>query len=176
MTEHRYPSSALRADYARAAAGLALTGGPLILVASHPIALWALGCMAGLFALFGVRTAARQTARFEVTEDAIIRTGISTFAFAAAKLRWSRLTKVRLRYYSTRRGKGHGWMQLILTTSDETLRIESFLDGFESVAARAADAARERRLQLDPTTISNFAALGIRIPVDDDGQDGLGTQ
>jgi len=176
MTEHRYSPAALRADYARAAAGLALTGGPLVFVTSHPVALWTLGCMASLFALFAVRTAARQTACFEVTENAIIRTGVSTFSFVAVKLRWSRLTRVRLRYYSTRKGKGNGWMQLILTTGDETLRIESFLDGFETIAERAADAVRKRHLQLDPTSISNFAALGIRLPTDDDGQDGPGPQ
>lgn len=174
MTEHRYPPAALRADYARAAAGLALTGGPLVLVTSHPVALWTLGGMASLFALFAVRTAARQTACFEVTKDAIIRTGVSTFAFSAVKLRWSELNRVRLRYYSTRKGKGNGWMQLILTTGDKTLRIESFLDGFDTIAQQVAEAVREQHLQLDPTSISNFAALGIRLAMDDEGQDGPG--
>ncbi|MDJ0950073.1 MAG: hypothetical protein QNJ94_14235 [Alphaproteobacteria bacterium] len=163
MSVHRYPMSALSADYLRAAVGLSLTGGPLLLVTGHPVAVWTLGGMAGLFLLFGLRTALRHAMRFALTDQGLMRYGISTFGFANANVPWAKLTKVRLRYYAARRGRSDGWMQLTIKTGGQTLRLESSLEGFEAIAARAAQAAQEQGLQMDSATINNFAAMGIRL-------------
>lgn len=160
--EHRYSPASLRADYVRAGVGLALSGGPLVVVASHPVATWILGGLAALFVLFGLRTALRQAVRYHVTDESIARAGVPTLGIGAARLSWSQLTKVRLRYYSTRRGRDGGWMQLILKAGRDTLRIESSLEGFDAIAAVAARAAERRGLEPDPATLNNFTALGIR--------------
>jgi len=159
---HRYPGAALRGDYVRAAAGLVLCGGPLVLVTAHPLALWMLGSCAGLFLLFGLRTLVRQGTVYELSPEALSRKGLSTFGVAEAKVCWAELTTVKLRYYSTRRGRGQGWMQLQLKSGRQGVKIESSLDGFNRIAARAARAGAARGIDPGPATIDNFQALGIR--------------
>lgn len=161
-SQHRYPSAALRADYARAAAGLVLCGGPLALVAAHPLALWVLGSGAGLFLLFGLRTLARQGMVYELSPDALLRKRLSTFGLADANVCWTELTTVKLRYYSTRRGRRQGWMQLQLRAGRQSIKIESSLEGFDRIAAQAARAGVARGIDPGPATIGNFEALGIR--------------
>ena len=52
------------------------------------------------------------------------------------------------------------WMQLRLGDGRRRMRLDSNLDGFASIAARAADEARARGVGLDPNTSANLAALG----------------
>jgi hypothetical protein len=42
--------------------------------------------------------------------------------------------------------------------------IDSHIEGFETLARLAADAAAARGLDLDPTTRSNFAAMEVVLP------------
>lgn len=162
MSVHYYPLGALRADYIRSIAGLALSAGPLFLAATHPVAVTALAALSALFLSFGVRTGMRQMIRIEVSDEAISQATTSVPGLGARDLPWSRLTNLRLRYYSTRRGKGAGWMQLVLKTPAGTLKLESSLEDFTAIAKRAARAARDQGLTPDPATVENLAALGIR--------------
>lgn len=161
MGRHRYPAADLRGDYARAAAGTALSGGPLLLGADNPAALLILGGLAGLFLVFGLRTGLRHGAVFELSEAGLARRGLTRLAIPDRLVRWVDVTAVRLRYYTTRRKWGQGWMQLSVRAGGTCLRIESTLDGFDAIAARAARAARECGLDLDPATRGNLAALGL---------------
>jgi hypothetical protein len=52
-------------------------------------------------------------------------------------------------------------MQMNLRDDGTTLSIDSSLDGFSEIAARAARAAAERGLDLHPATRSNLALLGL---------------
>ena len=45
----------------------------------------------------------------------------------------------------------------------QTILIDSTLDDFLGIARRAADAAEARRLPLSPSTVANFAAIGIAV-------------
>ena len=45
-----------------------------------------------------------------------------------------------------------------------SLAIDSHIEGFETLARLAADAAAARGLELDPTTRSNFAAMEVVLP------------
>lgn len=158
----RYPPASLYGDYARAAAGMIMTGLPLALV---PVSAWIAVPMAAaalLFAVFALRTAQRQVTRITVDEAGVRATG----PFGGS-LRWDELAGLRLRFYSTKRDRSDGWMQLTLRGTRGRVRAESTLDGFDALVGRAATAARRNGLAFDHTTVDNLLALGI--DVDDRG-------
>ncbi|EWY40683.1 hypothetical protein N825_35805 [Skermanella stibiiresistens SB22] len=163
MKRFRYPPGPLYGDYARAAAGLALTGLPPLLLSLSPWVWVPMAAAAGLFAIFGARTAQRHATVIEMDDDRVTARGP-----LGGSISWEHLAHVRLNYYSTRRDRGLGWMQLKLkgSGSGETVRLESTLDGFDEIAERVAEVARSKGIGMTDTTISNFAALGIDADLD----------
>ena len=156
MTTCRYPRAVIRGDYIRAGAGLALSAIPLAAAGSEPAVAIIFGVAAVVFVVFGFRTWRRS--QLAITAD---DKGISTSGAGQVNLRWEDVAEVRLNYYTTRRDRTGGWMQLVLKGGDAQLRAESTLDGFEVLARGAAAAARRNGLVLGPTTVSNFIALDI---------------
>ncbi|HJU19410.1 MAG TPA: hypothetical protein VJ770_23390 [Stellaceae bacterium] len=156
MTVHAYPLAALRGDYLRAAAGLLPCLAILALVPLVPLATAAVGGFAALFAGFAIRTALRQWTRIEMTETALLASGLR-----GATIPWTALDGMKLAYYSTRRESGDGWMQLVLRAGRARLSVDSRIDGFPRLVARAARAAAARRLPLNRATLANLEALGI---------------
>lgn len=152
----RYPSGVLIGDYARAAAGLALTVAPLALVNVSPWIGAPLALSALLFAAFAARTAQRQLTRVTMDEE-----GVRAEGPLGATIRWNELTGLRLRYYTTRRDRTDGWMQASLHGTSGRIRLDSTLDGFDAVIERAALASRRNGLNLSKTTLDNLLALGI---------------
>ena len=155
MSEHRYRARALRGDYIRAGAGLALVGLPLAAAPVGAPAAWVLGAMAALFAGFGGRTWLRQKSVYRVDETSIVREGPLGRAVP-----WEEMTALRLRYYATRRDRSGGWMQMTVRGAGATMRIDSTLEGFREVAAAALRAADAAGLTLDAATLENARALG----------------
>lgn len=153
----RYPRSALTADSARAATGFALTGGPLVAADISAVPVLILTVLACTFGLYGLATVRKGRQRVEVTPDAIMALP------DGARLSWSGLDDVRLAYYSVRRDGAAGWMELRLGGAGQRLRVDSRLEGFREVARCAAAHAQRRGIELDPTTVTNFAALGVEI-------------
>ena len=156
MSEHRYDPVALRGDYVRAAAGSALTGGPMLFIPAHAVATPILGGLCALFLFFGIRTWWRGRQVVAMDDD-----GIGLGGAGGRQIAWTELRELRLRYFSTRRDREHGWMQLIMSGPDGRLRVESTIDGFDIIVRRAAIAAKARNLPLESATIANFLALGI---------------
>jgi hypothetical protein len=169
MTRHRYPIAILYPDYFRAALGLALTAGPLLLLDLAPAIAWLLSGLALLFAWFGLRTALRQLSRIELSPQAIAIRGP-----LGRHLSWDELARMKLAYYAPRavrgrrrneqRGDGDrpGWLQLTLGgVRGRPIRVESTLEGFDQVLRRAMANAERKDLALDPTTVANLAALGL---------------
>ena len=114
---------------------------------------------AGLFVLYGLRTAAQQSMSLNVTGDAI-----QTSGWHRVRLTWDGLSRVSLAYYSTQREGGEGWMQLRLAGNGVTLRIESTLDGFDVIARKAIRAAAANGIELGRTTRANLRLLGLAVP------------
>jgi hypothetical protein len=158
LTRYRYHPGPLLGDYARATAGLVLTALPPLVLPLSPWVALPLAVAAGLFVLFAARTAQRHMTIIEMDN-----TGIYARGPLGGSIPWEHLAQVRLNYYSTRRDRGLGWMQLRLkgTGAGETVRIESTLDGFDEIAERVAAVARKRGIGMTDTTVSNFLALGI---------------
>ena len=154
----RYPADLLMADGWRAAAGLAATLGPLALAGWQAQPLVALLLLAAgvPFAALGVRTALRTQTRCRLHEEGLsLRDGFFTLF-----IRWDQVTGVKLRYYTTRKDRTGGWMQLVIRTAGRRYGIESQLQGFDAVAARLAALVLERGLPVDATTKENFLSLG----------------
>ena len=156
MSNHFYPAGALIPDYLRAGAGFLLTGGPLLLAHPASVMTYVLGGLAALFLLYGARTLLRQMTRFELTETDLIAVGL-----LRATLRWHDLQGMELRYFSIKRDRGTGWMQLKLAAREECLRLDSGVTDFATIAARAAEEAERRGLALNETTRANLATLAI---------------
>jgi hypothetical protein len=159
MTRHAYPSSAMIGDYLRAAAGVVPVA---VILAIAPVGTGAgviLGGLAALFLVFGVRTALRHITRVEISE-----TGLSASGPLGASIRWAELDGIKLAYYSTRRDRRDGWMQLELRAGSARVRLDSRIDGFPTLVERAARAAEMRGLELSAATAANLEALGIGSP------------
>jgi hypothetical protein len=88
---------------------------------------------------------------------------LSGFGLLSHSIAWSELDRVRLAYYSTRRDRRGGWMQLELRSGREKVRIDSRIEGFTDVVKASARAAEARGLSLDPATLANLEALGIKL-------------
>lgn len=156
MTSHRYPSSALIGDYARAGIGIVLTAGPALAVPTGSAGQYILLPLTALFAIFAARTFWRQISVVELTAD-----GVSVANPRPTRLTWDKLRDVRLRYYWTKSDRTGGWMQLTLVGEGATIRLDSALDGFIEIARRAAIAAADNGLTLSPVTATNFGSLGV---------------
>ena len=162
MSIHRYQMRNLWSDYVRGGAGVAIGigGWSLAPAATHVIVIF--GALTLLFLVFSLRIAARQLGWIELSED-----GISTGRSRRRMLRWPELNHVKLRYFSTRRNRGNGWMVLNLAAPGVRLSLDSNIDGFDAIAARVALAARDNGLKLDKVSAANMAALGLTVPVAD---------
>ena len=153
----RYPRRTLWADYGRAAAGVLLCGVPLLLLEVNP---WLAAILAAgfvLFALFLVRTALRHRTRYLLAADTLCADGP-----AGAVVEWRRIDRLKLSYFSTKRDRSDGWMQLTIGSSGgRAVKIDSSLAGFHDVVERAARAAGETGLTLSEATRANLRAMGI---------------
>ncbi|MBI1775043.1 MAG: hypothetical protein HYR63_06825 [Proteobacteria bacterium] len=156
MTTYRYPGRAMVGDYLRSAAGLALTAGPLTTMPASSGVAAVLGGFAALFGVFGLRTLIRHQTTVHLDDHGITVSGIQRRQVA-----WRELAKVRLNYYSTKRDRAGGWMQLTVQGSGWPIRFDSTLDGFADVAHRSHQAARDNGVALSEVTIANLQALGV---------------
>ena len=158
-SRHLYPTSAMIGDYLRAAAGLVPAGAIFATTSVAPVPATLLGGFAIVFGIFGLRTALRHNTSIEMTETEIRAHGLVERTIA-----WAALDRLRLSYYSTRRDRKSGWMQLELTGGGAKLSLDSRIVGFGEVVRRATEAAAARHLQVSESTATNLEALGVRVP------------
>jgi hypothetical protein len=154
-----YPTAAMLGDYLRAATGLVPTLVILATVSVGSVAGVVLCGFAAIFGAFAIRTALRHGTSLEVSDTELRATGLRP-----AVIPWSALDRMKLAYYSTRRDRKSGWMQLELGAGRARLTLDSRLGGFEQVVRHAATAAGEGDLELSEATAANLQALGIRVP------------
>jgi hypothetical protein len=159
MTAHRYAMADLGGDYARGAAGLALTLLPLLLLPMHWIVAVVFAAAALVFLAFLARTWLRHRSVIEADGQGIVAHGP-----LGVRIAWRDLTGFRLRYFSVRRDRQRGWMQLELRGGGRSLKIESTISGFEEIASLAHDAAVAKGLKLDDSSQANLMSLGVIAP------------
>ncbi len=156
MNEYRYGGTGITADYARGGIGFALCFLPLVLASPGTVIGVILSLLSALFGGYVLRTWRRQNICIR-TDDQAIR----TLGPLGNEIYWNDLTRLKLSYYSTRRDKEEGWMQLVLKGSGLALRVDTSLEGFAELVAEAAANADRRGIELTPTTVENLKSLGI---------------
>jgi hypothetical protein len=171
----RYDRAALRGDYFRAALGFVFCGGAVWLGEFQGFLAWMFGACALVFALFGARTAIRSVTIYELTGSGLKRSNTLGWRWPERELAFGRLAAFKLRFFSTRRDRTSGWMELSLSDGGAALRLDSNLEGFESVVRAAAKAATARRLAISDTTRSNLASLGVEVADRGSGDESPGT-
>jgi hypothetical protein len=157
MTRYAYPTSAMLGDYLRAGAGFVPSAAIFLTLPLGMAAATVLAGFAVLFAVFGIRTMLRHGTRFEMTESALRASGLWRTAIV-----WGELDRMNLAYYSTRRDRRDGWMQLDLRSGRSSVRLDSRIEGFTELVEKSASVAERRGLQLSAATLANLAALGMR--------------
>jgi len=157
MSYYDYPTSAMLGDYLRSAAGVVPATAILVTLPLGSITTTVLGGLAALFAGFGIRTIIRHGTRFEMTGSALRTSGLRR-----ASIVWGELDRMKLAYYSTRRDRRDGWMQLELRSGRSSIRLDSRITGFTELVAVSARAAEARGLALNAATLANLATLGVR--------------
>ena len=158
-TRHIYPASAMVGDYLRAAAGLVPTGAVFATAPVGAVAATVLGSFAAIFAVFGLRTVLRHGTSLEMTDTELRAQGAWRRTIA-----WAELDRMKLAYYSTRRDRRSGWMQLELGAGGTRVTLDSRIAGFDRLVQRATEVAAERAIALNEATLANLEALGVRLP------------
>lgn len=157
--ELRYPRQTLWADYMRASAGVLLCGAPLLLLDVNRWLAYVLIAGFLLFALFLVRTALRHQTRYVLGPDTLCADGP-----AGTMVEWARLDRLKLSYFSTKRDRSDGWMQLSIgSTGGRAVKVDSSLDGFHDIVERAARAAEAGDVELSEATRTNLRSMGISV-------------
>jgi hypothetical protein len=157
--ELRYPRQTLWADYGRATAGVVLCGAPLLTLNVNRWLAIVLGAGFLLFVLFLARTALRQRTRYVLAADTFCADGP-----AGAVVEWNRLDRLKLSYYSTKRDRTEGWMQLAVgSAGGRMIKVDSALEGFYDIVERAAQAAEANGVELGTATRANLRSMGISV-------------
>ena len=138
-------------------AATVLTGSVANTTPVGTVAATVLGSFAAVFGIFGLRTVLRHGTSLEMTDTELRASGAWP-----CRISWSELDRMKLAYYSTRRDRKSGWMQLQLRAGRARITLDSRLEGFERLVRQAAVAATARGLALTEPTAANLDALGIR--------------
>lgn len=153
---YRYPARAISADYARGLGGIALTAGPVWILAPAGPVVWVLAACALLFLVYFARAVVRHLTRIELSE-----TGIAARGPFGTAIPWDELRSMKLNHYTTRSDRSGGWMQLDLSTRQRSIRVDSRLGSFSELAGAAAQEALRHGCRLDDGTRVNLKALGV---------------
>jgi len=175
MVELRYPLSALAFDYFRGVVGLGISVLIIEAIGTDTPVFWVFVGLAALFLVWLANTFLRNLSRIRFDQD-----GLTSAPWPKKNIAWSGLTRMELRYYTTkrkrfRRGtererdnaaeaqpKDSGWMTLTLKSERQRIDIESTLPHFADIVARAAHAAKAAHVPLDRVTIENLSAIGVK--------------
>lgn len=156
---YRYSRAVIAKAYAASAIGLGVTLLPLALLEPISPLSAVLLVVAGLFLVYLAKAVALHAGRLAVDDD-----GIRIEGPFGARIDWDDLRAMQLNYYTTRNDRSQGWFQLVVKGSSGTVRIESSLEGFTQIAARAAAQALRRGHRLGERTRTHLAILGVELP------------
>jgi len=166
VTTHRYERGVILGEYARGGLGLTVFSVPLVATPLATTMTVIFGGLAALFGVYVVRAWLRSSQAIEIDGDGIRRTGPMSVVIP-----WQELDAFEVRYFSTRRDRTGGWMELKIAGDGGKLAVESSIDDFETVARHCMLVARRNGLELSQTTQDNLRALGLLGPAEDSDDD-----
>jgi hypothetical protein len=156
MSMYRYPLSNIIGDYIRAGAGLLFVAVPAALTELGAIVTVVLLVLSAIFLVYGGRTINRQLTKVELDG-----TGIQTTGGLRRQLRWEDVERLDLRYFSTRRDRKNGWMQLRLDGGKTAIRVDSQIDDFQQLVEQVCQMIPLTQITLGETTMVNLNSMGI---------------
>ncbi len=156
MSTHRYQIQSLYGDYVRAGLGILI---PVVVMAAAnpdwPVRI-AFIILAVICAYFLLKTIDRHRTVVGIDDE-----GITVAAFSKTGFRWTELSRFELNYYSLRRDRQNGWMELVLRSGRRTIKLDSSLEEFVPIVRRAYQAAKANHLAINPISQANLNALRI---------------
>ncbi|HEX6959075.1 MAG TPA: hypothetical protein VF194_13915 [Ferrovibrio sp.] len=159
MIRLHYPFSRLWPDYLRSLLGLAFCLGLLLFATPQSVIFVLLAGLSLLFAWLGASAIWRQQIEVQLDASGVACQGRWGFGVRRRVVEWSGVSAVVLRYYSTRRDRGKGWLQLTIEGHGGRLSVDSDMIGFPQLVREALAAARRLDLPLSETTLANAARL-----------------
>jgi hypothetical protein len=163
MTWHRYETASLVADYFRAAIGVAVCGGLLFVSNLLPAIGYILVVLTFLFGIYGMRTILRQLTRLRVDANGL---ELCLGSWPWRRMSWQEIQDLKLRYFSTRRDRGDGWLQMLVSGGGKRISFDSNLSDFNVVATQAFRAAQEAGVGFSPTTRDNLKSIGLGLELE----------
>ena len=118
---------------------------------------WPAGIVGLLFGAYFLQQVSRYYLNLRLEENGLIR---ELLGFRKT-IRWPELARLRLHFYPQAKGSGKGMLVLTLWSGKHRIKLDSTLDHFPALLARAAEAARERGLEHHPTTAENLTHIGL---------------
>lgn len=168
MTRLRYPFSALMGDYLRGLAGLVISLVILVTYDSGNRLIWLFVGLTLLFLAYTIRTVLRHSTVVELDETGLT---LSQAGRRARRIDWSRLDRLSLRYYASRKNKKKGFGSLLgrIGLSSDSRGSDgrgSDNRGTDNREADGPDAAEEGRLPGDGWMELTLRAAGQPVTID----------
>lgn len=162
LKSYRYLRSGLHGDLALGIAGL-VAGLVFTLAAQKTGFVFMLFVSITLLALyFTFNTVRRYWIEIQVDEQVITSLNRGT---PRSTMRWAEVTQMKLRFFGSKsqREKGNGTLSLTLIGRDKKkISFESGLSDFEDLAIECFDQTREFQVKIDPVSLENFGAVGVK--------------
>jgi len=159
-----YPLRNLVPDYLRAGFGFGLTMLPMPhAIGGHPVVLLIVLSLAILFGSFGLTTFLRQKSTVCASED-----GLWIEGPRARSILWQEVREIDLRYFSTRKDRDKGWLQMKVIGPAGTIKVDSNLDDFDSLLRWVVTAITRHDLSVTAIGRENFASVGQNLPAGED--------
>jgi hypothetical protein len=155
---HRWPVRALSGDIIRGAVACGVALFFLLLIPIASIVFFIVLALGVVFGLYLASTLSRLRSTIEVDEQGV---RLSGGLLGTKSVKWRELRRFELRYFSLKRDRTEGWMDLKLQGSGQTIAIDDRLDRFHEVLARAWEAARAADVGVSEATHANLIAAGI---------------
>ena len=155
-TRHSYPTQSIFRNYALSITGILASLICLIWFDSILLIDFVFIGFIGLCMVAAWRSLLRQRAMVMCDEYNITLKDIGQ-----VKLEWHKIDKIRLAFFSLRSDQQDGWMRLTLKSEQKSIKIDSQIEKFYTLADRAARAAQTNGVTVDALTRHNFRVLGL---------------
>ncbi len=152
-----YPEKGLVKEGVKGLIGAAVCFAIVVFVQPTPWIGWPAGIVGLLFAAYFLQQVSRHYLNLRLEQSGLIH---ELLGFRKT-IRWPELARLRLHFYPQSKGAGQGMLVLTLWGGKHRIKLDSTLDHFPALLGRAAEAAREQGLELDPTTAENLTHIGL---------------
>lgn len=159
MSRLYYPFSCLWPDYLRSGLGIAICLGLLLFATPQSVIFILLAGLSLLFAWLGAVTLWRQQIEIQLDSSGVASYGRWRLGRRRRVIPWADASGVTLRYYSTRRDRSEGWLQLTIEGHGGRLRVDSDLIGFPLLVREALSAADRYGIPLSDVTRANASRI-----------------